>query len=494
MMKIGVGVFRIEPLVALVFCFFFFQAEDGIRDKLVTGVQTCALPISSILLLDLKLLSLAFQQLGGERPVGFAVVRMGDVEKRKRPEFLLAVTHDFLVDGIGGQEAALEVGQRHADGRVLKNGPPPLFAPRDLQVCLTQSFFVQLMVRDVAGNSQQLLWLAFRVANGTDHDVPPPGLLCNSRGELPNEAASAAVPGRLHGSSRPFPIRALPEINPRTVHQRGQVANFERLHATFVHRQQAALQVKHLDAILTAGDEAPLELLGSPQRLFRLFSLRDVFGERHNESRHALRARNERNVVAHPDQAAILASILLLDLKLLSFSLQQLAGERPVGFAVVRMGEVEKRKRPELLLAITYYFLVSAIHGYEAAVEVGQRHADGRILKDGPPPLLALPQRLFRLLALRNVFRNRHDGLRHASCVWNKRNCSSRRIKMPFLRRKVRSRHVIAYPPGKRPWICALFIAGMCSTPSLGCADVLPQAVVSISVRRLLVPAARREG
>src|SRR2546430_6441667 len=29
-----------------VFClFFFFQAEDGIRDLTVTGVQTCALPI-----------------------------------------------------------------------------------------------------------------------------------------------------------------------------------------------------------------------------------------------------------------------------------------------------------------------------------------------------------------------------------------------------------------------------------------------------------------
>ena len=26
---------------------FFFQAEDGIRDRNVTGVQTCALPISS---------------------------------------------------------------------------------------------------------------------------------------------------------------------------------------------------------------------------------------------------------------------------------------------------------------------------------------------------------------------------------------------------------------------------------------------------------------
>src|SRR5258708_23039438 len=40
-----------RPLFAFTFCcimcllFFFFQAEDGIRDDLVTGVQTCALPI-----------------------------------------------------------------------------------------------------------------------------------------------------------------------------------------------------------------------------------------------------------------------------------------------------------------------------------------------------------------------------------------------------------------------------------------------------------------
>src|SRR5699024_12448760 len=27
--------------------YFFFQAEDGIRDRNVTGVQTCALPISA---------------------------------------------------------------------------------------------------------------------------------------------------------------------------------------------------------------------------------------------------------------------------------------------------------------------------------------------------------------------------------------------------------------------------------------------------------------
>src|SRR2546426_1398748 len=39
--------FRTDPDTALcVSFFFFFQAEDGIRDYKVTGVQTCALPIS----------------------------------------------------------------------------------------------------------------------------------------------------------------------------------------------------------------------------------------------------------------------------------------------------------------------------------------------------------------------------------------------------------------------------------------------------------------
>src|SRR2546429_3252774 len=32
--------------------FFFFQAEDGIRDVAVTGVQTCALPISQSHVMD----------------------------------------------------------------------------------------------------------------------------------------------------------------------------------------------------------------------------------------------------------------------------------------------------------------------------------------------------------------------------------------------------------------------------------------------------------
>src|SRR5438876_7733650 len=43
--------------------FFFFQAEDGIRDGRVTGVQTCALPIS-VELFDFFLLGLQMSYTG----------------------------------------------------------------------------------------------------------------------------------------------------------------------------------------------------------------------------------------------------------------------------------------------------------------------------------------------------------------------------------------------------------------------------------------------
>src|SRR5205823_10532814 len=42
------GANALSKLPSVLFPSLLFQAEDGIRDKLVTGVQTCALPISSI--------------------------------------------------------------------------------------------------------------------------------------------------------------------------------------------------------------------------------------------------------------------------------------------------------------------------------------------------------------------------------------------------------------------------------------------------------------
>src|SRR5437660_11997147 len=50
--------------------FFFFQAEDGIRDGHVTGVQTCALPISSqYAMVDTGLYRVALTPAGTTGPV-----------------------------------------------------------------------------------------------------------------------------------------------------------------------------------------------------------------------------------------------------------------------------------------------------------------------------------------------------------------------------------------------------------------------------------------
>src|SRR5215469_17137840 len=57
------------------FFFFFFQAEDGIRDLYVTGVQTCALPIYPQSLAEAR-----FQALGME-------VQPDTVEPSTAPSF-----------------------------------------------------------------------------------------------------------------------------------------------------------------------------------------------------------------------------------------------------------------------------------------------------------------------------------------------------------------------------------------------------------------------
>src|SRR5204862_5239000 len=73
--------------------FFFFQAEDGIRDLYVTGVQTCALPI--------------FGEAAGVGPVEVVVAEVVD-------------------------QVALEGGQLR-DERAREGGSPAFFEDRELE-------------------------------------------------------------------------------------------------------------------------------------------------------------------------------------------------------------------------------------------------------------------------------------------------------------------------------------------------------------------------
>src|SRR5215469_18743961 len=75
------------------FVFFFFQAEDGIRDLYVTGVQTCALPISGRFLA--AMLQRVQTQRSQRRGFGVAV----------DPENAALLPEMVVVPGVGGQHA-----------------------------------------------------------------------------------------------------------------------------------------------------------------------------------------------------------------------------------------------------------------------------------------------------------------------------------------------------------------------------------------------------
>src|SRR5205085_9092373 len=80
--------------------FFFFQAEDGIRDLTVTGVQTCALPICRLCRLDPRLGGALCRRLlrtDGRRRLAFHVRRRA--RRRGGPGTVQAErSHGLLVE------------------------------------------------------------------------------------------------------------------------------------------------------------------------------------------------------------------------------------------------------------------------------------------------------------------------------------------------------------------------------------------------------------
>src|SRR5262249_58130084 len=91
-----------------VFVCFFFQAEDGIRDWSVTGVQTCALPISAPAADQRVLADGCAREVGAER---------GRARSGTGARDAVAVhQHDVVA------EDEAEVGRRSEERRVGKEG------------------------------------------------------------------------------------------------------------------------------------------------------------------------------------------------------------------------------------------------------------------------------------------------------------------------------------------------------------------------------------
>src|SRR6266496_1706865 len=93
--------------------FFFFQAEDGIRDLYVTGVQTCALPISRDDLDGWR----ALQEDLADRPAAVSVPFAGRLAAMI-PPVTVRLRRDFpAILGMIRAHALLEQQDRERDGR-----------------------------------------------------------------------------------------------------------------------------------------------------------------------------------------------------------------------------------------------------------------------------------------------------------------------------------------------------------------------------------------
>src|SRR2546422_9804769 len=89
--------------------FFFFQAEDGIRDVAVTGVQTCALPISP------ALVALGLSGLVAAAPLGAQACR--------EPRYRWTQKTDTTLADVPPQPTSVAVS--------LATCAPPHLGPRD---------------------------------------------------------------------------------------------------------------------------------------------------------------------------------------------------------------------------------------------------------------------------------------------------------------------------------------------------------------------------
>src|SRR6266496_2201340 len=110
--------------------FFFFQAEDGIRDLYVTGVQTCALPIFNV---PYEFLNIGGRKMSTSKGLGAAAHAIAEVVPPEQLRFLFLRPRpnsviEFDPDGTDAIPRLFDEFDRAADataGRPVKGTLPP---------------------------------------------------------------------------------------------------------------------------------------------------------------------------------------------------------------------------------------------------------------------------------------------------------------------------------------------------------------------------------
>ncbi len=152
-------------------------------------------------------------------------------------------------------------------GKIARPGGNLLFQSA---VGLLNRLLSFLQPRDITRNREQLLGLAVFVENGGHRDIPPFGRLGLCRGEESGESTDSTLTRFLDSSTRLLSVLPVPELNPGRTDQQAEVADLQCRHAVSVHGQKMPVEIKHLDTIATAFDQASGQFLAASEGFFKV--------------------------------------------------------------------------------------------------------------------------------------------------------------------------------------------------------------------------------
>src|SRR5699024_653505 len=148
-------------LILYFFVIFFFQAEDGIRDRNVTGVQTCALPISAE---EVKVGAQILESLG-LRERGLEIVSCPSCGRAQVDVYKLA---DEVTAGLEGMEVPLRVAvmgcvvngpgeARDADlGVASGNGKGQIFVKGEVIKTVPEAQIVETLIEEAMRIAEEM--------------------------------------------------------------------------------------------------------------------------------------------------------------------------------------------------------------------------------------------------------------------------------------------------------------------------------------------------
>src|SRR4030095_6181222 len=124
--------------------------------------------------------------------------------------------------------------------------------------------------------------------------------------------------------------------------------------------------------------------------LLDALALGNVFDNTKPKWRYTLHSWDKSNVLTHPKQSAVLATITLLDLEMLSLALRKLASQQYVSFTVPLVRNFIEAQSVEFRFCVSQHVSESAVRGEIVNVKVGHNYSDCCAFEGGSPSFVGL--------------------------------------------------------------------------------------------------------